>query len=311
MTLALLCSGQGPQHPGMFALTGAAPAAGPLFSQAAALLGGRDPRRLAVELDDAALHGNRVGQLLCTLQAVAALAALPELGTARRIVAGYSVGEVGAWAAAGLIAPDVALDLAAARADAMDGASLPGDGLVFVRGLARDAVDRLCARHGAALAIVNPGDAWVLGGSGAALAALAAAAQEAGAERVVRIGVAVASHTPCLVPAVAPFRAALAGAAVRPRVPPGVRLIGGIDAAPVRDVVRGLDGLARQVATTILWADCLAAAAEAGATAVLELGPGRALAEMAGSAHPGLPARSLEDFRSLDGVRDWLARVAG
>jgi [acyl-carrier-protein] S-malonyltransferase len=311
VTLALLCSGQGPQHPAMFALTGAAPAAAALFARAAALLDGRDPRDLVGEADDAALHENRIGQLLCTLQAVAALAALPELAAGRRIVAGYSVGEVAAWAVAGLVEPAAALDLAAARAAAMDAAGRPGDGLLFLRGLAREAVDRLCRRHGAAVAIVNPGGAVVLGGSGEALAALATEARDAGAERVTRIGVAVASHTPRLASAVAPFRAALDRVAMRPRLPPGVRLFAGVDAAPVLDLDRGRDALARQVASPILWAETLAAAVEAGATAWLELGPGRALAAMAESAHPGIPARSLEDFRTLDGLRDWLGRLAG
>jgi len=32
------------------------------------------------------------------------------------------------------------------------------------------------------------------------------------------------------------------------------------------------------------------------------------LAEMAGNAYPGVPARSLEDFASADGVRDWILR---
>ncbi|EGC99208.1 putative malonyl CoA-acyl carrier protein transacylase, partial [Burkholderia sp. TJI49] len=38
--------------------------------------------------------------------------------------------------------------------------------------------------------------------------------------------------------------------------------------------------------------------------------PGRALADMASGAYPALPARSLADFRSVDGVTGWLARVA-
>jgi [acyl-carrier-protein] S-malonyltransferase len=49
---------------------------------------------------------------------------------------------------------------------------------------------------------------------------------------------------------------------------------------------------------------------EAGASTFLELGPGRALSEMATSAYPGIPARSLEDFRTLTGARTWLARLA-
>ncbi len=311
MTLALLCSGQGPQHPAMFAVTGDAPAAAPLFDHAAALLDGHDPRVLVREADEAALHRNRTGQILCTLQGAAALAALPEIAHGRRIVLGYSVGEIGAWAAAGLFAPEAALDLAVARAAAMDAGSAPGDGLLFVRGLSRDAVDALCHRAGAAVAIVNPGDAFVLGGSAAALADLEDAARAAGATRVVRVGVEVASHTPMLAEASTAFRAALDRVEVAPRVPAGVRLLSGIDAVPVVDVTEGLDKLARQVSTTIRWADCLAAAVEAGASAVLELGPGRALAEMAAGAYPDLPARSLDDFKTIAGLRQWLGRLAG
>ncbi len=102
----------------------------------------------------------------------------------------------------------------------------------------------------------------------------------------------------------------LARAEIARTVPAGVRLLGGIDAAPVIDVERGLDGLAAQISTTIRWSDCLAAAVEAGATAFLELGPGRALAEMAAGAHPDVPARGLDDFRTAAGVRGWLERVA-
>jgi [acyl-carrier-protein] S-malonyltransferase len=50
---------------------------------------------------------------------------------------------------------------------------------------------------------------------------------------------------------------------------------------------------------------------EAGATVFLELGPGRALAEMAAGAYPEIPARSLDDFRSIRGVLDWLTRITG
>ncbi|MEA2799987.1 MAG: [acyl-carrier-protein] S-malonyltransferase, partial [Rhodospirillaceae bacterium] len=46
MTLAVLCSGQGPQRSNMFALTGDAPEAANLFAHAATLLGGRDPREM-------------------------------------------------------------------------------------------------------------------------------------------------------------------------------------------------------------------------------------------------------------------------
>ena len=308
MTLAILCSGQGLQHSGMFALTGPIPAAAGLFEHAANLLGGCDPRELV--RTGVNLHDNRLGQILCTLQPLAAAAALDGLKGRRRIVAGYSVGEIPAWSLAGAMEPRTALDLAARRAEAMDAVGTPGDGLLFVRGLSRDVIDILCGRHDCAIAILNPGDAVVVGGPGSALDDLAAAARSVGADRVVRIGVKVASHTPRLTAASNSFREGLADAPVASVPGTDARLLSGIDGAPVLDIRTGLDKLAAQLSQTIQWSDCLAGCVEAGATAFFECGPGRALAEMTASAYPRLPSRSFDDFRSLEGVRDWLTRNA-
>jgi [acyl-carrier-protein] S-malonyltransferase len=189
MTLAILCSGQGRQHADMFALTGEAPEAAGLFAHAATLLGGRDPREIVKTETSEALHHNRVGQILCSLQALAAAAALRDVMSGRLIIAGYSVGEVAAWGVAGLLDMTDTLALVVRRAEVMDAASPFGDGMLFVRGLARDAVDRLCERHGAAVSIVNPGDAFIVGGSRAALNALADGARAMNATRVVDVPV--------------------------------------------------------------------------------------------------------------------------
>ncbi|MFO1160503.1 MAG: malonate decarboxylase subunit epsilon [Reyranellaceae bacterium] len=305
MTLAILCSGQGPQGPRTFALTGNAPRAAGLFSHATHLLGA-DPRALARSADEAILHRNRTGQILCVLQALAATAALREAWPDRLIVAGYSVGEMAAWSVAGLIDAATTLDLVAQRADAMDAASRAGDGLLFVRGLSRAAIDALCARHDAAVAIVNPGDAYVLGGD--RLDALAEEARRSGAARVVRLAVGVASHTPRLTAATAAFRTLLGQVPVAARPAADARLLSGIDGSAVLDIRSGLDKLAAQISQTVQWEACLESCIEAGATAFLELGPGRALAEMAAGAHHGIAARSLEDFTTLQGVDAWLAR---
>jgi [acyl-carrier-protein] S-malonyltransferase len=306
LTLAILCSGQGLQGPRTFALTGGASEAAGLFAHAGGLLGGADPRALVQSADGPALHCNRTAQILCVLQALAAAATLHATWPDRLIVAGYSVGEVAAWSVAGLIEATATLDLVARRAEAMDAASGAHDGLLFVRGLSRAAVDRLCAEHGAAVAIVNPGDAYVLGGD--SLEALAEAAALAGARHVARIAVAVASHTPRLAAASTAFRQRLDRDSVARRPPSGIRLLSGLDGTAVLDVGSGLDKLAAQISHTVQWEACLDSAVEAGATVFLELGPGRALAEMAAAAHREIPARSLDDFETLQGVRTWLAR---
>src|SRR5258707_12994580 len=87
------------------------------------------------------------------------------------------------------------------------------------------------------------------------------------------------------------------------------RLFSGIDGSPVVNISAGLNKLAKQISHTVQWARCLEGCVEAGASVFLELGPGRALNEMAAGAYPDISARSLEDFRTLQGARAWLARV--
>jgi [acyl-carrier-protein] S-malonyltransferase len=164
MTLAILCCRQGWQNPDMFALTAEAPEASHLFACGTKLLGGTDLRHYVRTETNEAIHRDRAGQILCTVQALAAAAALKEAMQDRIIVAGYSVGEVAAWGVAGLFGMTDTLELVARRSEVMDAASLPGDGLLFIRGLSRCDIDRLCEPYEAAVAIVTPGDAYVLGG---------------------------------------------------------------------------------------------------------------------------------------------------
>ena len=307
MTLAILCSGQGGQHAGMFALTGACPAAQALFAQAATLLG-HDPRSWVSSVETAALHANRTAQLLCVLQALCAAAALENALPRQRCVAGYSVGEIAAWSVAGLFAPRDALVLTAARAEAMDAARHGVQGMLFIRGLSRAVIEGLLAGQDAAIAIINPGGAFVVAGTHAALQSIAAAAQRQGAARVVPVGVEIASHSPLMREASAAFRAQLALVSVADTPAPGTRLFSGIDGVVVLNGPAAVGKLASQLSQPVQWAACLDACVEAGADAFLELGPGRALAEMAANAHPGVAARSVDEFKSLEGVRAWLAR---
>ncbi|PNG27420.1 ACP S-malonyltransferase [Methylocella silvestris] len=311
MTLAILCSGQGTQHPDMFALTGDAPEAADIFAAATQALDGRDPRRFVKEASEAELHANVAGQILCVTQALAAFAILKDeliVAGARQLLAGYSIGELAAAGCAGLFSETTTIDLARRRALFMNEASGPDDGLAFVRGLAREPIDALCLRFEASVAIVNPGAMFVLGGTKEALRGLCAEALNLGAAKAGAIKVNVASHTPRLKQASARFAEALAATpANRPSA--ALRLVSGIDAAPVVSVPVALEKLSAQISQTIDWAGCLEACLEAGASAFIELGPGRALAAMAGDAF-GAPARSLDDFRTLAGAKAWLANAA-
>jgi len=306
--LTLLCSGQGTQHAGMFRLSGESPAAEPVFAAASVLLG-TDPREWVQTASAEALRRNRPAQILCVAQALAAHrlieAALPDLF----MVVGYSVGQVAAWGVAGMLAEAPLLALAARRAELMDLAGGEHDGLVSVRGLAREQVEALARLKDVEIAIVNPGDGFILGGRTESVEAFRMAAMEAGAQRSTVLAVSVASHTSRLAAAVPALRDAILAAGPSSQRP-GVTLLDGLAGETLFTTERAVDTLSRQIAEPVHWAACLDAAVERGATEFLELGPGRALADMANAAYPALPARSLEDFSTAGGAVDWITKLS-
>lgn len=305
MTLAVLLSGQGAQHPGMFDLTADRPEAQMVFAAAKPLLDGSDARDL-VRAGGKALHGNRTGQILCCVAALAGWAALGSSRPARAIVAGYSIGDLAAWGIAGRFSSETVLNLAAGRADAMNAASGEGFGLAGVRGLGLAALAAMAARHDCHLAIRNAPDSGVVGGNREDLDALCAEATSAGARRAVVLRVHTPSHTPPLAAATRLFHDMLGRAELCRPAPVAPRLVSGLDGATVFDPEAGLKKLALQISQTIDWAACLEACREYGADRVLELGPGHALTSMARTALPDARVHALEEFRSIAGVRDWI-----
>jgi [acyl-carrier-protein] S-malonyltransferase len=306
MTLAILLSGQGNQHPAMFALTADRPEAQAVFEAARPLLGA-DPRDIARAGEG--LHGNRTGQILCCAAALAGWNVIAAGLPGRSIVAGYSIGDLAAWGVAGRFDTPTVLRLAAARAEAMDAASGEGYGLAGIRGLRIDSLDGLIRRHEGHLAIRNAADSFVVGGKRDALDALCRDALAHGAQRAVPLSVATPSHTPLLAAASERFRAILAEVELHRPPPSAPRLLSGLDGAPVFRPEAGLDKLAAQISRTLDWAACLEACGESGATHLLEMGPGHALATMAQAALPATRVHALDAFRSVEGVREWMGRV--
>jgi [acyl-carrier-protein] S-malonyltransferase len=87
-------------------------------------------------------------------------------------------------------------------------------------------------------------------------------------------------------------------------------VLAGINAASITSKAQVVDLLSRQLAEKIHWLSCMDAAAEAGISYALELGPGNALTRMLQNRHPHINTRSVADFRTLDGISKWLSRAA-
>jgi [acyl-carrier-protein] S-malonyltransferase len=314
MGLIVLFSGQG--HQGAEHLARLATLASPDLAAAlaAALPGtgaGEPGGADLAALPPAAFTANRVAQpLLCAYQLALWRQLAPRL-PAPTLVAGYSLGEMAAAAVAGLYPPSTAVALCATRARLMDACLGEPAGLLAVLGLAEHQLRALAAACGAVVAIRNGPRHAVVGGPQAALAQLAEAALASGATRVVPLAVHVPSHTPLLRPAAEALAAEL-GARVpsAPDAAPGfplpVPLASGIDGRLLRRADEARAALAAQVATPLDWAACMETVREARPAAVLEIGPGNALARLLGDTAPELAVRACDDFRSLAAVVDWL-----
>ena len=305
--LALICSGQGHQHADMFRLTRSQSAAEPVFAMAARVLGA-DPRDWLASTDLDGMRRNRAAQILCVTTALATHRVIRDVVPQRLLVLGYSVGQLAAWSIAGILQSDAALSLTARRAELMDQLGDERDRMAVVQGLARQSVETLAHRLGVELAIVNPGAVCIVAGPEDALKGFRDAALAAGARHFSWLPIFVASHTSRFAPAVPLLRAAIEIA--RPVAPRrGITLLDGLNGTLPRTLEEHVDTLSRQIAATIEWPQCLEAAREHGATAFLELGPGRALADMLTRVFPDAPIRSAEDFAGADGIVQWVNEV--
>lgn len=296
MSFALLFSGQGHQHAAMLPWLGDDAVVQAMRARLAV-----DDWRLALA-DPAWAQCNDNAQVLLTGLSLAAWGQIAPRVARPAAIAGYSVGELAAFSAAGVMDTAAALALAQQRAAAMDDCSraAPG-GLLAVTGLTAAKLQALLDSTGLVVAIRNGIDSVVLGGPVAALAPAQALAALDGAH-CTPLRVSVASHTPWMQAAAQRFSHALAGVALRP---PAVALYSNA-ADRIRDAASAAHALAAQIAATVRWDECLENIMARQVRCVLEIGPGQALARMWNQRYPGIPARACDDFRSAAAIAAWL-----
>jgi [acyl-carrier-protein] S-malonyltransferase len=300
MSLALLFPGQGTQHAAMLPWLEHESAATPALALLSRLLGA-DWREHLQDADWASR--NHVAQPLITAVALAAWSCLAPQLPAPAVVAGYSVGELPAFCAAGVFGLEVAMRLALARAAAMDRCVAgSATGLLSVQGLVGPALDSACERLGLVLALRLGVDKVVLGGASESLD-LASAEFGAAGLRCTRLAVQIASHTPWVAGAAVDLAHTLEAIDFKR---PQALLVCNFSGGVVRDPARLKQALAGQVATTVPWDNCMDAVAERRVSCVLEVGPGNTLGKLWNERHGDIPARSIDEFRSAAAVAAWV-----
>ncbi len=194
-------------------------------------------------------------------------------------VAGHSLGEYSALAAAGSLSVADTARLLRIRGNAMQTAVPVGQGaMAALLGLEYDTaleVARAAAQGEVCDAANDNGGAQVVvSGHKAAVERAVAIAQEKGAKRAVMLAVSAPFHCALMQPAADAMREALAAVTVNA---PAVPVVANVEAAPITDPDAIRDALVRQVTGTVRWRECVAYMAAQGVESFYEVGSGKVL----------------------------------
>jgi len=223
-------------------------------------------------------------------------------------VAGHSLGEYSALAAAGSIGLSDAVKLVRIRADAMQQAVPVGQGgMAAVLGLDDDAVRSVCeqAAQGEVVEAVNfnaPAQV-VIAGHKAAVERACELAKAAGAKRALVLPVSAPFHSSLLKPAADPLARALSDIQMSaPQIP----VVNNVDVAHVSDPEAIKDALVRQAWHPVRWVETIQFMKSQGVTHVVECGPGKVLSGLVKRIDRDLVGLSISDPASLQSTLETL-----
>ena len=228
-------------------------------------------------------------------------------GATPGLVAGHSVGELGALALAGVVSDAEAMRLVTVRGGAMADAAAqaePTSMAAVLGGVEDDVLERL-EQLGLTPANMNGGGQIVAAGAKAGIEALAT--EPPARARVIELQVAGAFHTSYMQPAVAALEEA---AAATPAQDPTTTLLSNADGAAVASGADALARMVRQVASPVRWDLCQARMLEAGVTGIIEVAPGGVLTGLAKRSLKGVPAVALKTPDDLPAARELLEQHA-
>lgn len=284
MTRAFIFPGQGSQTVGMGkALAEAFPQAKAVFDEVDEALS----QKLSTLMwegpaEELTLTANTQPALMAvSLAAIRVLEAEAGLNLKQHaaFVAGHSLGEYSALAAACSLSISDTARLLRIRGNAMQNAVPVGQGaMAALLGLEYDAALEV-AREAAQGEVCdaandNGGAQVVVSGHKSAVERAVAIAQTKGAKRAVMLAVSAPFHCALMQPAADAMREALDRVTVNAPVVP---VVANVEAAPITDPSAIRDALVRQVTGTVRWRESLAYMASQGVDSFYEVGSGKVL----------------------------------
>ncbi|MEH6636461.1 MAG: ACP S-malonyltransferase [Halioglobus sp.] len=219
------------------------------------------------------------------------------------IMAGHSLGEFSALVCAGALGFADTVQLVRQRGAFMQTAVPVGEGaMAAIIGLDDDLINSVCeevAGRGAGLvSAVNfnsPGQVVIAGHTDAVAAAIVAL-KEAGAKRALPLPVSAPFHTQLMRPAGERLAEAIATVAI---TAPVVPVVHNVHAATETDPQKIRDLLVEQIYSPVQWTRCVRAIVAAGASRVVECGPGKVLSGLNRRIDKSLQSYSLEQPDAL------------
>lgn len=287
MSIAFTFPGQGSQAVGMGKdLAEAFPEARAVFEEVDEALGQKlsDIMWSGPE-DQLTLTANAQPALMAVSMAVIRVLEAGGLKLADKVsyVAGHSLGEYSALAAAGTFSIADTARLLRIRGDAMQSAVPVGEGaMAAIIGLEQADVQAACEEARAAgvcqIANDNGGGQLVISGSKAAVEKAAALATEKGAKRAIMLPVSAPFHSDLMAPAATAMAHALEKVA---KQDPVVPVIANVRAAPVTQADEIVKLLVAQVTGQVRWRETVEWFGANGVTTLYELGSGKVLTGLA------------------------------
>ncbi len=302
---AWLFPGQGSQEVGMGRdLAAAYPAVRQLYDRANDILG-FDLATLCFEGPAEELNDTINTQPALFVTALAVLQAMEEEGRkpTPALVAGHSLGELTALAAAGAMSFEDGLRLVRERGRLMKlaGERSPG-GMAAVLKMEDAVVEQACKeateQTGKEVTVANynsPGQV-VISGDKEALERAIALLKERGGRRIIPLAVSIAAHSPLMASVVEEYRAVVHDTPFRlPEIP----VVANISAQPLLSVAEIRDELSGQLTWPVRWTASVQYMIEQGVTRFVEIGPKDVLSKLVKRIDRSVTAVSVGNVESV------------
>lgn len=298
--VAFVFPGQGSQSVGMGkSLYEASVAAKEIFDKADEVLG-RSISKMCFEGPEEDLKQTINTQPAILVTSIAALEALKEKTDVKPdYVAGHSLGEYGAYYAAGVIDFSTAMKLIDKRAKEMNAAAESTKGaMTAVIGMSKEAILDTIEKIDGMVSVANYNSPAqiVITGEAEAVAKANDALKEAGAKRVIPLPVSGGFHSMLMEEASVKFSEILDDCDIKDAQIP---VFTNVDAEPTTAAIRFKAKMTAQIYSSVMWTQTVEKMAADGVDTIVEIGPGKVLAGLVKKTNPAINVLNVFDEESL------------